>query len=65
MAESNLNIALHTPVEELTDEQKQLIKDNVAALSADEHAKYVEAGIIKDEDAGEEGADEGAEEGKE
>lgn len=49
MGESNLNVAVNTPVEELTEEQKQLIRDNVAALSDEEKARFTEAGILSAE----------------
>jgi len=43
---SLLNDAIHTPVDQMTDEQKQLIRDNVSALSEEEKKTFVEAGII-------------------
>jgi hypothetical protein len=46
MGESNLNVALHTPVEALTDEQKQLIRESVGALSDSEKERFTEAGIL-------------------
>ena len=47
MSESNLNIALHAPIEELTDEQKALIRDSVAALSPEEVEIYTKAGVLE------------------
>ena len=59
MSESNLNIALHAPIEELTDEQKTLIRDSVAALSVEEVEIYTKAGILPatpNDEPGSEGA---------
>lgn len=46
MAESLLNIAINTPIDQLTDEQKALLRDSAAALSEPERKRYEEAGII-------------------
>lgn len=43
---SRLEIALHTAVEELTDEQKALIVESVGALSEEEVARFTEAGVL-------------------
>ena len=45
--QSRLNIAVTTPVESLTDEQKQLLVDSRAALSEEEVERFVEAGILE------------------
>lgn len=49
MEESLLNQAVHTSVDELTDEQKQLITDSWAAL--DDEQKEVYASLAPEEPA--------------
>ena len=39
-AKSRLQVAIETPVEELTDEQKQLLRDNIPALTPEQRETY-------------------------
>lgn len=47
MGQSRLNVAVTTPVDELTDEQKQLLIDSRDALSEKEVERFVEAGFME------------------
>lgn len=49
MSQSRLNEALHTASELLTDEQKELLRENKAALSPAEIERLTHAGIFEPE----------------